>query len=157
HLVETDFINVNSEINDVKVEFAEEGDSVNLKPAEGFKREWPDNIEPKNIKEKITLAENVVAPVKEGDKLGKLTLSYKGEELASVDLVATSSVERSETDAKMRVAKSFFSSKEFKLCVGGIIFMFAAYTAAFIYKLQHKYVKRPEKSGDEADDEFEDE
>lgn len=152
HLVETDFINVNSEVTDVKVEFAEEGESVNLKPADGFKRDWPDNIELKDIKQSITLAENVVAPVYEGDKLGKLTLSYKGEELASVDLIATSSVARSETDAKMRIAKSFFSSKEFKLCVGGIIFLFAAYTSVFIYKLQHKYVKRPVKDDDEYDD-----
>lgn len=149
HLVETDFINVNSEITDVKVEFAEEGDSVNLKPAEGFKRDWPDNIKLKDIKQDITLAENVVAPVYEGDKLGTLTLSYNGEKLASVDLIATSSVGRSETDEKMRIAKSFFSSKEFRLCVGGIIFMFAAYTAAFIYKLQHKYVKRPVQNDDE--------
>ena len=157
HLVETDFINVNSEITDVKVEFAQEGDSVNLKPAEGFKRDWPDNIKLKDIKRSITLAENVVAPVYEGDKLGKLTLSYNGEELASVDLIATSSVARSETDSKMRVAKSFFDSKEFRLCLGGIIFMFAAYTSVFIYKLQHKYVKRPDRRDDEYDDEYDDE
>ena len=153
HLVETDFINVNSEITDVKVEFSEQSDSVNLKPAEGFKRDWPDNIKLEDIKQTITLEENVVAPVYEGDKLGTLTLSYNGEELASVDLIATGSVDRSETDSKVRVAKSFFSSKEFRLCVGAIIFMFAAYTAVFIYKLQHKYVKRPEKNDDDYDDE----
>ncbi|MBO6140731.1 MAG: D-alanyl-D-alanine carboxypeptidase [Ruminococcus sp.] len=142
HLVPTDFINVSSEITDVKVEFAEEGDSVNLKPAEGFKRDWPDNIELSDIKQEITLKENVVAPVHEGDKLGKLALTYKGEKLAEVDLVATSNMTRSEKEEKARVAKSFFSSKEFKLCVGGIAFLFVGYTSWFIYKLQHKYVKK---------------
>ncbi|WP_051588866.1 serine hydrolase [Ruminococcus sp. NK3A76] len=153
HLVETDFINVNSEITDVKVEFAEEGDSVNLKPADGFKRDWPDNIKLKDIKKDIELYENVVAPVYEGDKLGTLTLSYKGEKLASVDLIATSSVDRSKSDEKVRIAKSFFSSKEFRLCVGGIVFLFVAYTSMFIYKLQHKYVKRP--ADDEDDEDYE--
>ena len=142
HLIPTDFINVSSEITDVKVEFAEEGDSVNLKPAEGFKRDWPDNIDLKEIKQSITLKENVVAPVYEGDTLGTLTLTYNGEKLASVELVATSSVARSKSDEKLRVARSFFSSKEFKLCVAGIIFLFVAYTSVFIYRLQHKYVKK---------------
>ena len=142
HMIPTDFINVSSEITDVKVEFAEQGDSVNLKPAEGFKRDWPDNIELSDIKQEIELKENVVAPVYEGDVLGKLTLSYKGEKLTSVDLIATSSVDRSRTDEQVRIAKSFFSSKEFKLCVGAVIFMFVGYTSFFIYKLQHKYVKK---------------
>lgn len=142
HLIPTDFINVSSEITDIKVEFAEEGDSVNLKPAEGFKREWPDNIDVSDVKQTIELKENVVAPVHEGDVLGTLTLTYNGEKLTSVDLVATSSVDRSVSDEKIRVAKSFFSSKEFRLCVVGIIVMFVAYTSIFIYRLQHKYVKK---------------
>ncbi len=146
HMQSKDFINVSSEVIDVKVEFAEEADSVNLIPAEGFKRDWPDNIEDSEIIRTIDLKENIVAPVRKGDVLGTMTLTYKDMKLTTVDLVATSSLERSAADEKVRIAKSFTSSPEFKLCLSGIIFLFVGYTAWFIYKLQRKYVRRDNKT-----------
>ena len=40
--------------------------------------------------------EEIEAPVKKGQKIGTATLSYAGQNLATVDLVAAESVERSE-------------------------------------------------------------
>lgn len=153
HMVSTDFINTNSEVVDCKVEFADKGDSVNLIPAEGYKRDWPDNIEPTEVKRTIDLKENVVAPVHKGDVLGTMTLTYNGMTLTTVDLIATASLERSVTDEKMRIAKSFTSSPEFRLCISGIILLFVGYSAWFIFTLQHKYVRKDRKAKTENEEE----
>ncbi|MBR1750481.1 MAG: D-alanyl-D-alanine carboxypeptidase [Ruminococcus sp.] len=153
HLVSTDFINTNSEIVDVKVEFAAKSDTVNLRPAEGFKREWPDNIKLSEVKQKIDLKENIVAPVYKGDALGTLSLYYKDEKIASVDLVAATSLERDDNASRIRVAKSFTSSAQFKLCVAFIVIMFIGYSSWFVYTLQHKYVRKGKPDSDEDEEE----
>ena len=154
HMVSTDFINTNSEIVDVKVEFSDKSDTVNLRPAEGFKREWPDNIEMKEIEQKIDLKENIVAPVNKGDALGTLSLYYKGEKLTSVDLVAATSLERDTNSSRLKIAKAFFHSPQFKLCVAFIILLFVGYSGWFIYALQHKYVRQqPSHKAHNEDDE----
>ena len=50
--------------------------------------------EDKNIEQSISINENISAPIQEGQKLGTATYSMNGEVLASVDLVASKSVEK---------------------------------------------------------------
>ena len=109
----TEVLSSESEITDIDVELGDGRTTVNLRPAKTYECLWPkaqtvsesdseeiaaykESIEKiTDIRKKISLNENVVAPVKEGDVLGQVELTYEGQTLAVIDLVATSSVERS--------------------------------------------------------------
>jgi len=52
--------------------------------------------------------ESLEAPVKKGQVLGKVTVSYDGKEYGSLDLVALSAVERDETMYRISQVKAFF-------------------------------------------------
>ena len=48
----------------------------------------------KNIEQNLELDDSVFAPIKEGQKIGKITYSLNGEEISSVNLVAKNSVDK---------------------------------------------------------------
>ena len=50
--------------------------------------------EDKNIEQSISIDKNISAPIQEGQKLGAATYSMNGEVLATVDLVASKSVDK---------------------------------------------------------------
>ncbi|MGN0593978.1 MAG: D-alanyl-D-alanine carboxypeptidase family protein [Hominimerdicola sp.] len=141
-IVSTDFIDPNSEIRDVKVEYGAKGDYANLKPANGYTRSWPVNISVDQVEKKITVYDNIVAPIEKGDVLGKMELIYNGEVLTTIDLVSATKVERSQVKAKIKIAKSYCSSTEFKVTVAIIIVGIVIYTAIHIVKMQKKYLRK---------------
>ncbi len=140
-LYQTDFINPNSEITDVKVEFGNEADYVNLKPAGGCSLLWPADVPTDKVKQNITVMHNVVAPIEKGDALGKMELEYEGEVLASIDLIATSTVTRSQSKSTVKIASSFYRSSEFRWALFIIIMIFTVYSVGYFIYLQLKYLK----------------
>ena len=140
-LVITDFINPNSEITDVKVEYGTEADYVNLKPAGGCSILWPVDISTDAVSKSVSVLDNVVAPIEKGDVLGKMELKYKGDVLASIDLVATATVTRSQSAARLKIASSFYRSSEFRWAMFIIIMIFAAYSIGYFVYLQLKYLR----------------
>ncbi len=72
--------------------FKGESPLVNVVAAEAFGAVLPKDAVSR-IERKIDLQETVRAPVQAGDKLGTLTLTLDGKELASVDLISDASVE----------------------------------------------------------------
>ena len=140
-LVVTDFVDKNSEVRDVKVSYGDGIDYANLKPANGFIRLWPVDISVNDVEKKITVFDNVVAPVEVGDVLGKMELVYKGEVLATIDLVSTTKVERSQVKAKVKIAKSYFESSVFKVTLTILIALIVIYSVIHIAKIQKKYMK----------------
>lgn len=141
NLVSTDFINTSGEVTEAKIEFGQNYDYVTLKPANGYTRLWPKYISTDKVEQKITVADNIVAPIEEGDVLGKMELVYEGETLTTIDLVATSSVKQNVFKAKLHVAKSFFKSTEFKVTLLAIIIILAIYTIIYVIRVQKKYMK----------------
>ena len=140
-LVITDFVNPNSEITDVKVEYGTEADYVNLKPSGGCSILWPADISTNAVNKSISVMDNVVAPIEKGDVLGKMEIDYNGEVLASIDLIATSTVTRSKSAATLKIASSFYRSTEFRWALFIIIMMFATYSIGYFIYLQLKYLK----------------
>ena len=140
-LVATDFIDKNSEITEAKVSYGKGKDYANLKPAEGFTRLWPYYVKMKDIEQKITVYDNIIAPVEVGDVLGKLDLTYKGKKIATVDLVSTTKVERSGVKEKVKIAKSYFSSGVFKTTLIIVFVLCAAYIIIYVVIAQKKYLK----------------
>lgn len=141
-LASTDFINPNSEVTEATVEFGDNADYVNLKPAAGYTQLWPKGISTDNIERKVIVKSNIVAPVEPGDILGEMKLIYNGEEIASIDLVATSKVERSASAEKLEIAKAFPKSSEFRYAVYAVIMLFVVYTIGYFICIQFKYMKK---------------
>lgn len=141
-LLLTDFIDPNSEVTDAVVEFGSNADYVNLKPSGGYSRLWPANISVDDVKKEITVKKNIVAPIEKGDVLGEMKLTYNGDEIATIDLIATSSVERSEAAAKIEIAKAFPKSTEFKYAIFVIVIVLAAYSIGYFIYVQTKYMKK---------------
>ena len=140
-LVTTDFVNTSSEIAEAEVEFGKNANYVTLKPAEGYSRLWPNNVSTDEVQQVITVATNVVAPIEEGDTLGKLELMYNGEVLTTIDLVATSDVEQATLKARLHIAASFFKSFEFVIAIILILALVIIYSIVYAIKVQKKYMK----------------
>lgn len=140
-LVSTDFINENSEVRDVNVAYGKNADYANLKPANGYNQMWPQNISVNEIEKRVTVKDNIVAPIEVGDVLGKMELVYNGEVLTTIDLVSTTKVERSVAKAELKVAKSYFSSSVFKYTIIFIVAAILIYAAIHFVRLQKKYLK----------------
>lgn len=140
-LISTDFINQNSEITDAYVEYGEDADYVNLKPSKSVEMMWPADLDTEQVKKNVTVYKNIIAPVEKGDVLGRMDIEYEGEIISSVDLVATSSVKRSDTKAQLKIASSFFRSNEFKWALFIIIMIVSVYGIGFFLFLQLKYMR----------------
>lgn len=104
------------EIGEIPVTLAEGNDYVLARPKEEITVLWYEDIDTSLIKkDDITWDfEAVQAPVERGDRLGEVTLTYSGEELATVELVAVSDVKRSPSKYNLYAAKMFKDSKWFK-------------------------------------------
>ena len=68
-----------------------------------------------------------------GQKLGTVTLSYAGKDYGTLDLLASSSVERSETLYRIDQAQNFFSQFWVKLAlVGGVLLIIILLIVALV-------------------------
>lgn len=63
-----------------------------------------------------------------------MELVYKGEVLATIDLVSTTKVERSQVKAKVKIAKSYFESSVFKVTLTILIALIVIYSVIHIAK-----------------------
>lgn len=103
-------------IDEVGVTLSQEQNTVKVHPAENIERLIPSDITPADIERTITFyAESVEAPVKKGQVLGQVTLSYNGTVYATVDLLADEDVSESRLLIFQRDALEFVSSTTFKL------------------------------------------
>lgn len=69
---------------------------------------WYSDIDTTSIQKNIKLAENVKAPVKKGEKLGEIELKLSDEQIAVIDLVASTDVERSFLKFNLSMTKKLF-------------------------------------------------
>ncbi len=85
-------------------------DHVLVRPADQLERTLPNDMDLSKVVQTVQLdSETVAAPVEEGQVLGKLHLSFEGEEIGTVDLIAVNAVERSEWLYRLHQVKVFFS------------------------------------------------
>ena len=97
-----------------------------------------------DIETKIRLfAEEVEAPVEAGAVMGTMTLSYNGEVYGTLDLVAVTSVERSELLYKKQQFFQFFQNEGVRIILAVVLFL----TAIVILKLTVFRRKRRPKAG----------
>jgi D-alanyl-D-alanine carboxypeptidase (penicillin-binding protein 5/6) len=106
----TKLIDDTDEIAEIPVNLAKSNDFVLLKAENSYSQLWCNEVDTSVVQKNITLEDNVNAPVKAGDVLGKVQLTYNGEEIATVNLVAISSVKRSNVSYIMYAVTNYPSS-----------------------------------------------
>ncbi len=110
-------LNETVEIDEVKVTLAEGNDYVLARPKEEFSMLWYDEIDTSLIKRDgdniVFDKESFQAPIKKGDRLGEVTLTYSGETLGTVELVAVSDVERSVSKYNLYAIEQFNNTEWF--------------------------------------------
>ena len=112
---------------EVKVELASEKDTIAVFPAEDVDYLMREDIDMSALQRIISLPDSIDAPVTEGQVLGSMELKLNDVTIATVDLVAGESLERSSWLVFVRNVKNFFSSVWFKLVIVLILLLIAGY------------------------------
>ena len=113
-------------VEKVKVTMSRQADEVNVKPQGSITRTLPKSMDLDDIETRITLfSDEVEAPVEAGQVMGTMTLSYEGEVYGTLDLVAVTSVERSELLYKKQQFFHFFQTTGVKL-IWAAVFLLSA-------------------------------
>ena len=146
HFTYQTILSENTELGQITVQNGDGVDYVLVKPAKSFMTLWYDGADSNSIVQDIKLEDNVSAPVKEGQKLGTVTLKFSGQELATLDLLATSSVELSQSKYYWALIRHFPKTEwlsrgifiSFLVCL--IYIVLCAY-ANMLYKQRSKAVE----------------
>lgn len=123
----------NTELGQITVQNGDGVDYVLVKPARSFMSLWYDGADTNAIIQEIKLEDHVSAPVQEGEKLGTVTLKFSGQELATIDLVSTSSVELSKQKYYFALAKHFPHTEWLTRAVLLSVILCAVYLVLCIY------------------------
>ena len=125
----------------VAVTLSRQADEVNLKPQGSITRTLPIDMDLDLIETRITIPyESVEAPVEEGQVLGTMTLSYEGEVYGTLDLVAVTSVERSDLLYKKQQFINFFQHTWVKLILVVIgVLVVLVLLKLFVFRKRRRY------------------
>lgn len=131
-------------VSTVKVTMSRQADEVNVKPQGSITRTLPKSMNLDDIETDIRLfADEVEAPVEAGQVMGVMTLSYEGEVYGELDLVAVTSVERSELLYKKQQFFDFWENEGVRIILAVVLFL----TAIVILRLTVFRRKKRPKAG----------
>ena len=136
-------------VDKVAVTLSRQADEVMVKPQGSITRTLPKGLNVEDIESEINLfSETVEAPVEAGQVLGTMKLSYEGEVYGTLDLVAVTSVERSELLYKKNQFIDFFQQFHVKLILVVILLVVIALVLKFtVFRKRRRYrsgsVSRP--------------
>lgn len=133
------------EIAEIKVSDSDGNGYVLIKPEREVLSLWYNDVDTTAIQKNIILAEDVVAPVNKGQKLGEIELKMSDEIIDIVDLVAADNVERSFLKFNLSMTKDFFSSKWFAVAIIVSVMLSMIYLAICIWAY-NDYKKRAKGS-----------
>ena len=103
----------NTPVTEVKIRYSWDTDTLLLVPSSNFSTILPKNVEASSVEITPSIPEFVNATVKEGDKIGTATLRYANQDLATIDLVASKTVNRNITLYIISMIKNIITSKWF--------------------------------------------
>lgn len=138
-------LNKNDLVKEIDLKFAWNKDTIQLSPANSYSTILPDDVPVSAIERKYELPEYIEAPVKDGDVIGKMTLSYKDQELCTVDLIATENVDRSELLTAWDAILNVVTSRWFLISVSVIALLIFIYLIIVLVYKRKKKSQRPVK------------
>lgn len=135
----------NELIKEIHINFAWNKDTIQLTPSKGVTELMPYNVSIESIDKTFNVPEQIDAPIKAGDKIGTVTLSYANQQLASVDLLASETIERSDLLTAADGLKKIASSKWFIITASAIAAMILIYIIIIAVYSRRKKTYRPVK------------
>ena len=131
-------------VGKVKVTMSRQADEVNVKAQGSITRTLPKSMDVDDIETRVTLFEDTVeAPVEAGQVMGTMTLYYGDEVYGTLDVVAITSVERSELLYKKQQFIEFFQNEGVRIILAVVMFL----AAIVILKLTVFRRKKRPKAG----------
>lgn len=110
-------------VGTIPVSLCAEQDYVTVQPAEELSSTLPNGVDPALFERKIALPTELEAPIQQGQVLGSISLSYEGRDYGTVDLVAASSLERSQWLSFLAQVRHIFSLLWVKLLLLAVVLL----------------------------------
>ena len=130
-------------LSSVKLEYAFQKDELQLAADRNVSVMLPKSVEPESIIKTVTKPESVQAPIRKGEVIGTVVLSYANEEIATVDVVATESVARSDLIAGWEQGKSLLTAPWFIAVMAAIGALILVYLILVVfYKRKQRQLRR---------------
>lgn len=123
---------------EIEVALCAKADYVMLVPAAKIEAVVANDVEIDSFERVIETEELAYAPIAVGDVLGKVTLVKDGVEYGSVDLVASTALERSNILYYLHLIKTFFSNTIVRIVVILLILAIVAYIIFMIWQNNHR-------------------
>ena len=113
-------------IAEIPVTLSDQVNSLVVRPEGTLTATLPNDMDVKDFDWDWSLiAESVEAPVEEGQVLGSITVSYKGTEYGTLDLVANTSVSRSEWLYRLDRIQKFFGQLWVRIVIAAVLVLIA--------------------------------
>ena len=136
-------------LSSVKLEYAYQKDELLLSANENVSVMLPDSVEQSSIITTVEKPESVQAPIRKGEVVGTATLSYANEVIATVPLVATESVARSDLIAGWEQGRELLTSPWFIAIMAVIGALVVVYLILVVfYRRKQKQLRRVKKFRD---------
>lgn len=133
-------------VAEVDLKYAWNKDKLLLVTEKSYAAILPVDVKESSVIVTPHLPESVEAPVKKGQVIGTATVSYANQELTTVNLVASESVERSELLHSVDTTKQVISSPWFLIIAAIIVVLVIIYIIlALIYNRKKKNLRRVKK------------
>ena len=133
-------------LGEIKLNYAWNKDTLLLSAEKSYSALLPKGVAAGSVIVEKKVPDHVDAPVKKGQVVGKATLKYADQTLATINLVAAESVERSELLHMTDVAKSIFTSVWFLVIAALIILLVIIYIVlTLIYNRKRKNLRKVKK------------
>lgn len=108
-------------IGTIPVTLCAQQDYVTVQPAQGLEATLPNDVDPALFDRNVTLPETLEAPIEKGQVLGTISISYQGRDYGTVDLVAATSLERSQWLSTLDQLRRIFSQLWVRLLLLAVI------------------------------------
>ena len=112
---------------EVPVKLAWNQDTVLLVPQKSYSTILPTDVTASSIDISVDIPDSLTAPVIEGTVIGSATISYANQELTTVELIASETVERSKILYFMEYATKVLHSRYLLIAVGVVVFLLVLY------------------------------
>lgn len=133
-------------LGEIGLNYAWNKDKLRLQAEKSYSAILPKGVSASSVIITKKLPKSIDAPVKKGQVVGTATLSYANEQLATINLVAAESVERSELLHTTDIIKAIVTSIWFIIIVILIILLVIVYIIlAIIYNRKRKNLRKVKK------------
>ncbi len=136
-----ELVSQDESVTEIPVRLSTEADSVVLQTNTSLSALVPTDLQPEDLERTLDLPDDQTAPIKEGDVLGHMTISYDGFTYGTVDLVAMNDVSLSKVLYYADKLENFFRSRFFKysvLALAGIFVLTFLYRFIRLKRRHHR-------------------